>query len=422
LPATWILFVIFESGRTPQEDEGLPHRLPARLAVGVGADPGEEGAIGLGRVPEAKGGLLAKDPPHGVVDACLGDAARLDEALQGRSELGVAVRDHDHVDAGVDCGLDVRRVVAGELVDARPVGDHEAREAELALQDVGQEVAVAVHLLAVPAAEGGHDGADAGRDGGAVAGQVDGPEGGLVHLRVALVAAARRPAVGDVVLGAGQDRGLVAPDGGRGHLGNELGCLAEALVRPAPALVAGDGDAGREGPANSRRSDLLGRGPGHAFDEARVTRAAEADVVREEDRPDHVVVAVDGVDAVHERDAQAGLEGVRLITVVHLRPAGGRAVGRGGAAAAQHRAEEEVSDVGLPLEARAVGLGHLADLLVERHVAEEGLHVPGGRGGRVGRGGSAAPTGQGGRKEEREGEATTHGQSVTERTGLWVGL
>jgi hypothetical protein len=163
--------------------------------------------------------------------------------------------------------------------------------------------------------------ADAGRDGGAVAGQVDGPQRRLVHQGVALVASAGRPAVGDVVLGAGQDRGLIAAHRGRGQLRDELGRLAEALVRPAPALVARDRDAGRERPVDPGGRDLLGRGPRHALDERGVARAAEADVVGEDDGSDHVVVAVDRVDAVDERDLEPGLERDALVAVVHLRPA-----------------------------------------------------------------------------------------------------
>jgi hypothetical protein len=97
--------------------------------------------------------------------------------------------------------------------------------------------------------------------------------------------------------------------------------------------------------------------------------------VREDHGPDDVVVAVDGVDAVEERDAQARLPRDRLIAVVHVGPAGRRLVGRRGAAAAEDRAEEVVLDVRLAPQGAALGLGHLADLLVERHVAEERLDV-----------------------------------------------
>ena len=44
---------------------------------------------------------------------------------------------------------DLGGVVAGDLVDALPVGDDEAVEAELALEHVGDELAVGVHLQRV---------------------------------------------------------------------------------------------------------------------------------------------------------------------------------------------------------------------------------------------------------------------------------
>ena len=153
-----------------QQDERLAHGLARRPAGARRSRPGgSERAVGVGLLEEAERDLLAQDAPHGVVDARLRDAAGLDERLQRGDELGVAVGHHDHVDAGVDRGLDVGGVVARAAGRCRPSRRRRSPEAELALEHVGEQVAVAVHLLAVPAAEGGHHGADAGRDRGAVA-------------------------------------------------------------------------------------------------------------------------------------------------------------------------------------------------------------------------------------------------------------
>ena len=157
--------------------------------------------------------MTQQDAPDCVVDPRLGNLALVHQLLEQRDELDVAVLlaravgDHDHVDAGVDRDLDGRLVVVRELVDGRPVGDDESLEPQLLLEHLGEQMVIAVHLLAVPAAVRGHDRADAGLDGSDVTGQVNLPKRGLVALGVALVNAAGRSAVAQVVLGAGEGRG-----------------------------------------------------------------------------------------------------------------------------------------------------------------------------------------------------------------------
>ena len=127
-------------------------------------------------------------------------------------------------------------------------------EAELLLEEVGDEEVVGVHLDPVPARVGDHDGGDAPDDGVVVGRHVDAEqlvEGG--H-RVVLVDALGRAAVADVVLGARRhvalpgdegrapaaarrDLALQPGDDGR-HLLHQLGVLAEALVAPAPPRVS----------------------------------------------------------------------------------------------------------------------------------------------------------------------------------------
>src|SRR5215212_10379232 len=107
------------------------------------------------------------------------------------------------------------------------------------------------------------------------------------------------------------------------------GYLAEALIRAAPAIVARGADARRERPLRAGRARLL-RGdvpdPAH---EVGVARRAEADVVREHGCPEQVAVAVHGVDAVDQGDAEPRLERGRLEAVDHVRPGFRRVLGRG---------------------------------------------------------------------------------------------
>ena len=98
--------------------------------------------------------------------------------------------------------------------------------------------------------------------------------------------------------------------------------------------------------------------------------------MREDDRAQHVVVPVQRVDAVQERNLEARLLRVALIVVVHVGPSLQAVAGLGiRVAAAQQRAEEQVLDVGRILQRANVGLGHLADLLFEGHFGEELLSL-----------------------------------------------
>ena len=77
---------------------------------------------------------------------------------------------------------------------------------------------------------------------------------------------------------------------------------------------------GRERPLDSGGANFFGGDSLHLLDERGIARAAEADVVREDHRAQHVVVAVHGVDAVEDRDLQARLLGARLEAVVEVGP------------------------------------------------------------------------------------------------------
>lgn len=105
-----------------------------------------------------------------------------------------------------------------------------------------------------------------------------------------------------------------------------------------------------------------------------VPGGAETDVVREHGGAVDVVVAVDGVGAVEDGDAEAGGEREALHAVDHGGP-----VGRGGSLAG--RASPGVEDAAGP-EVRegarrrdgALDLGHLRRLLTQRHAAQQVPH------------------------------------------------
>jgi len=191
--------------------------------------------------------------------------------------------------------------------------------------------------------------------------------------------AVRGEAVAREVLGRGEDavgvlevpRAALEAVDGRLHLRDEARILAEGLVRAAPAVVARHADARREGPLRPGGPRLLGGDMLDVAHEVRVARGAEADVVREDRRAVHVAVAVHGVDAVEDRDVQAGGERGALVAVDHVRPRGRGVRGRHRPAAGQDAAQVVVGDLRrVGVDVRPLGLRHLADLLGQRHLGE----------------------------------------------------
>ena len=170
------------------------------------------------------------------------------------------------------------------------------------------------------------------------------------------------------------------------RLATSSGDLAEALVGAPPALVARDREAGREVPVDAGAGDLARGDARGGLDDRGIARAAHADVVREDRRALDRAVAVDGVDAVEHRDPEPRRQRLALVAIVHLDPGGGL-VGLGQRIGArQHRAEQEVVNFLAVLERFHVGLGHLADLFVQRHLRQQRLDV-GRRQARLARGG-----------------------------------
>src|SRR5262249_32925119 len=157
-------------------------------AVRLAADGAGERAVGQRMFEQAQVELLGQDPAYRIVHTRHWYLAAVHDLLEVGDELDVGRGLHEHVDPGVDRGGDFGGGEAGlpvDLVDGVPVGDQEAGEAQLALEHGGEQELAGGELGAVPAAEGDHDGADAGLYRGPEGRQVDGAQVGLGELGVA---------------------------------------------------------------------------------------------------------------------------------------------------------------------------------------------------------------------------------------------
>jgi hypothetical protein len=110
-----------------QQHLGLGDGLAGQGPVGGRADLAKVPPVGEGCSNRPSWNFY-QDAPDRVVDPGRLHPAGRDLGQQGGLERLVAEGLHEHVDAGVDAGADLRRVVAGELVDALSVGDHEPVE------------------------------------------------------------------------------------------------------------------------------------------------------------------------------------------------------------------------------------------------------------------------------------------------------
>src|SRR3546814_8881876 len=93
----------------------------------------------------------------------------------------------------------------GDLAIACPVADYETLETHLAVQRVGQQPLVALNLDPVPARKARHHGQRAGVDRGGIALRMLGDQLFLADLRIALILALERTAVGKEMLGGRRD-------------------------------------------------------------------------------------------------------------------------------------------------------------------------------------------------------------------------
>ena len=145
---------------------------------------------------------------------------------------------------------------------------------------------------------------------------------GLADLRVALVLAVERAAVGEEMLRggkhmvpgerlAGDEIALQAQGHRLGISRDQLGVRGIAFIAAAPAQVLRHRDGWRERPFDARGADLVRGRLANPSDEGRVVGRAKPDIVRVDRRVGQVAVAVDGVDPEQDRDRDSiggGLE------------------------------------------------------------------------------------------------------------------
>ena len=161
-----------------EQHERFAHGLARDGAMFRRADGGGQLWIRHGVFKKSELEFNPQNPAHRVVNARLRNFPIGHELLQVLDELDVVVRfvraagNHDHVQPGVDGLLDVVFVIGRKLVNRAPVGNQKTPEAKLALQNVGEQMLVAVHFRAVPTAVGNHDGTDAGLDGRVIRRQI----------------------------------------------------------------------------------------------------------------------------------------------------------------------------------------------------------------------------------------------------------
>ena len=142
-------------------------------------------------------------------------------------------------------------------------------------------------------------------------------------------------------------------------------------------------------------------------------RGAEPDIVREERRAIDIVVPVDRVGAPDHRhlDRHVGRHRRAVIVVGQLQPvadAGVHVHARPGAAAVEDRAEIIAADI-VGRDRADVGLGHLPDLLLERHSGDDRADA------RFDRGLGRTAAGTAARGQSR-GRRLARGQQRRERT------
>ncbi len=356
------------------------------------------GPVGERMLEQAELELLPQDPADGVVDAAHRHPAGVHLGDQRGRKALILARLHEHVDSGVHGGADLGRPVAGEVVNALPVADHEAAEPEPALQKAGDQVPVGVHpdrvahsvLGPVHARVGRHHAAHvvpAHR--GHVRRERVAPEGPAARHRDALIdgepgrvgaGAVVGVTVAGVVLRRREHAVAIRQVAGWSlepvdrlpEPRHEPRVLAEALVGPSPAIVERHADAGRERPLRTACARLLRRHVRGLPRQLRVARGAQSDVVGKDGRAEHVAVAVHRVDPVDDRYAQARGQRGSLEAVDHVGPRPRRVGGRHGAAAGQHASDLPGRDRSrVVVDRAAFRLRHLPDLLLEGHARQE---------------------------------------------------
>ena len=156
---------------------------------------------------------------------------------------------------------------------------------------------------------------------------------------------------------------------------DERGIGRIAFVGPAPARIFRHRNRRREHPGDPRRPDRPRGGVADADQQLRIMRRAETDVVREKRCAVDVVVAVNRVGSPDHRDLDRHVGRHRRVVEAlrQCEPVGHARVlarARPGTAAIEDGPEIIAPDI-LRSHRPDVGLGHLPDLLLERHPGDD---------------------------------------------------
>ncbi len=266
---------------------------------------------------------------------------------------------------------------------AIPVANHKAAVVHAALQYVGQQRLVAVHLDPVEAVERGHHRLRTGLDRGDVTGSVHITQLGLADGGIALVLAIGGAAVADKMLHRHHhvlvveevrraDLALQAFNHRRGKLGHHLRVFRIAFIGAAPAHVLRHRHGRRERPFHAGGA---GFGSGDLTDAALqvgIAGGTQANVVREQRGTHHIALAMHRIDAEQDRDGLATGRGIHRggpEIIGHLQPILGRCVvlaTRVGAATGQDGPQPVLAHI-VRGDAGQVTLHQLAYLFFQRH-------------------------------------------------------
>ena len=355
-----------------QQDQALVRHPPGEAQMRLAAEVLRVAQL-VRMLEQPHAQLDGQDAAHGVVEHGLVHLAA-SHGADGR--VVEAQRRHDQVVAGLGRqpgGLlqrlaDVLLVL--QALHVVPVGDDKAVKAQLVAQDAGQQLLAHGAGCAVQRAVRRHKRGAARLHRLGKRGQEH-----LAHLAegdlaVHRVARAGRLAVGDIVLGAGEDAvpvgevvALIAPDELRAQLARQIRVLAERLVDAPPAGIARQAEHGRERPVQAVGRDLPGGGAAHGIHRLAVPAARSGELRREDGRMLVQPVAVNGVDAEHRRNAQprARADLLKMARVVAQR------MQERACAAARPHLRLFLADHG------AGHLNHLGSLFLKRHPGEDCL-------------------------------------------------
>jgi hypothetical protein len=149
-----------------------------------------------------------------------------------------------------------------------------------------------------------------------------------------------------------------------------------ALVGAAPAIILRHGDSRGECPVDPGDADLACGHGADAFDQIGIMRRAERDIVRKQRGADDVGMAVDGIGAPQNRNADAARRPIGRggpIGIGEAKPVlrGGLVIAaRAAVAAIEHRAEVIAAHI-VGRGAADVALHQLADLFLQRHARQK---------------------------------------------------